>query len=274
MNMYLKDNAKAVIATLSRYYKIRNQPLEAEVLAAASPEIVDMYDHDEQYAYCNLILAVPVELYAQLADPQVFSRLLDDQINEYLQPRGEHIRWVVIQPNFEETTTATEIIRQLSQSQFGLPSADPRFQSDIFMIMPFKNTDVQKVYEDHVCVAAKNLGMTIKRGDDFWSKHYIIAEIWSAINAATIIIADCTGRNANVFYELGIAHTLGKNTILITSKKNDIPFNVQSWRAIIYKYTPPGMKIFEGELTDAIRTITASEPIEKPSTSSMDEIPF
>jgi hypothetical protein len=39
-------------------------------------------------------------------------------------------------------------------------------------------------------------------------------DVWNSIYSSSIIIADCTGRNPNVFYELGIAHTLGKPVIL------------------------------------------------------------
>ena len=76
----------------------------------------------------------------------------------------------------------------------------------------------------------------------------MIRDIWRAIGAAQFIIADVTGRNPNVFYELGIAHTLGKDVILITQDSGDIPFDLTHLRHIQYDYTPRGMKSFEEKL--------------------------
>jgi hypothetical protein len=99
---------------------------------------------------------------------------------------------------------------------------------------------------------AESLGLEIKLGDDFFSKHDILREIWSAIYNSKFVIADCTKKNANVFYELGIAHTLGKPAIMIAQNKDDIPFDVQGKRYIIYENTAGGLQVFEAQLKDAI----------------------
>jgi hypothetical protein len=46
-----------------------------------------------------------------------------------------------------------------------------------------------------------------------------------------VVICDCTGRNPNVFYEIGIAHTLGREVILITQNPEDIPFDLRHLRS-------------------------------------------
>lgn len=137
---------------------------------------------------------------------------------------------------------------------FGEPSFDAQFRCDVFMVMPFAE-DFQPIYTDHIIplIDAKNL--EIKRGDDFFAKHSIMTDIWSAIFASNLVIGDCTGQNANVFYELGIAHTLGRPTILITQDLDDIPFDLRHLRIIQYEYTPPGMKKFEEKLADAIEKL-------------------
>jgi hypothetical protein len=56
---------------------------------------------------------------------------------------------------------------------------------------------------------AGRLGITSTRADDFFAANSIISDVWNAITDAKVLVADCTGRNPNVFYELGIAHTLG-----------------------------------------------------------------
>jgi len=79
---------------------------------------------------------------------------------------------------------------------------------------------------------------------------------------AQLVIADCTGKNPNVFCEIGMAHTVGKPVILITQKREHVPFDLQDTRYITYDYTPPGMTKFEAELAQTLRTelkITATE---------------
>jgi len=54
------------------------------------------------------------------------------------------------------------------------------------------------------------------------------------IQQSRLCIADLTGRNPNVLYELGIAQTLGKPCILLTQDINDVPFDIRQYRVIQY----------------------------------------
>lgn len=138
----------------------------------------------------------------------------------------------------------------VSSPIFGLPST--RFQkADIFMVMPFLEK-LKPVYEDHIRNVAGKLGASIARGDDFFTSSSIVADVWNAITSCKIVIAECTGRNPNVFYEIGIAHTIGKPVILISQNKDDIPFDVRHIRSIFYEYTPRGMSEFEQILTKTL----------------------
>ena len=81
--------------------------------------------------------------------------------------------------------------------------------SSIFLIMPFKekwSNDIFDVIQD----IANTTKCKLIRGDNLFEPSVIIDDIWREINKAEIVIADITIHNANVFYELGIAHTLGK----------------------------------------------------------------
>jgi len=73
-----------------------------------------------------------------------------------------------------------------------------------------------------------------------------------------VIVADCTGKNPNVFYELGIAHTLGKPVIIITQSARRYPFDIKHIRYIQYEYTPGGLKSFEKKLAEFLREATKS----------------
>jgi hypothetical protein len=126
--------------------------------------------------------------------------------------------------------------------------------SDIFVLMPFSD-DLLPVYQDHIRSTAEDVGLSISRADDVFATSSIIADIWQAINNCKLVIADCTGRNPNVFYEIGIAHTVGKPTVLITQSMDDIPFDLRHIRCIVYKYTPRGMTQFD----DALKKTLESE---------------
>ena len=129
---------------------------------------------------------------------------------------------------------------------FGRPSQPPT-PAEVFVVMPFAH-EVKTVYEDHVKAVTQRLGLTAVRADDFFAANSIISDVWNAINQAQILIADCTGRNPNVFYELGIAHTLGKPVILIAQSVDDIPFDIRHIRIILYNFTPQGMRDFESAM--------------------------
>jgi hypothetical protein len=133
-----------------------------------------------------------------------------------------------------------------------------RYKSDILVLMPFAS-EIKPVYEDHMKAVAAKLGMSISRADDFFTSERIMDEIWTAMLNATILIADCTHRNPNVFYEIGLAHAIGKPTILMTQDADDVPFDLRHRRYIEYAYTPRGMKEFEVALEQTIRTITTED---------------
>jgi hypothetical protein len=123
---------------------------------------------------------------------------------------------------------------------------------DVFVLMSFA-PDLRPIYEDHILKVTKALNLIAKRADDFFSAHHIMSDVWEALNAARLIIADCTGRNPNVFYEIGVAHTLGRPVVLITQRGDDVPFDLRAIRYIQFDYTPRGMAEFEQRLESTLR---------------------
>ena len=159
---------------------------------------------------------------------------------------GQHLRT----PPYSEVGKSKLIVNPL----FGKPQKKEQYKAYAFMVMPFKD-ELRPVYEDHVKPVVNQLGMSIKRADDFFANQGIMEDIWSAINEAELVVADCTDKNPNVFYEIGIAHTLGKPTILLTQNPDDVPFDLRHLRYIKYDFTPRGMKEFMSSLEDAIKKI-------------------
>lgn len=102
-----------------------------------------------------------------------------------------------------------------------------------FVIMSF-SPEYESVYRQLIKPAAEPFGLKVLRADDIYSPGVITEQIRAAIHQSVICIADVTGKNPNVLYEVGIAHTLGKPTILLTQSVEQIPFDLRAFRVVIY----------------------------------------
>jgi hypothetical protein len=153
-----------------------------------------------------------------------------------------------VDSNFDEISEVPNI--PFSNSIFGQP--DKKYTYDLFMLMPFA-PELKPIYDDHIKKVAYSLSLSITRADDFFSPTVIMQDIWSAIFHTSILIADCTGKNPNVFYEIGIAHALNKPVILITQNPDDVPFDLRHRRYIHYDLSRRGFEKFEHDLTLSIQ---------------------
>lgn len=172
-------------------------------------------------------------------------QLVRQELIQFNKPYVKLLQWGfdAVKSNFvEDEQSASNSVANFIKFDplFGLPAALSQFKADVFVMMPFK-PELKHVYDDCMKPAAQSLNLTINRGDDFFTKHTIMTDIWSAIYHCRLVIADCTGKNANVFYELGLAHTVGKPVVLIAQSGDDIPFDVQAHRYIIYTDTSDGL---------------------------------
>jgi nucleoside 2-deoxyribosyltransferase len=78
-----------------------------------------------------------------------------------------------------------------------------------------------------------------------FSTDVVIEDVWEGINSSTFVIADVTGRNPNVMYEVGMAHTVGKPVLLMTQTMDDVPFDLKHRRCVVYEFTPRGCERLE-----------------------------
>ena len=137
---------------------------------------------------------------------------------------------------------------------FGKPLGNRQFQSDIFTIMPFA-PEFDPVYRGVIKPLTDEMQLRCVRGDEFASQRgSIIEEVWAALNNCRLVIADITGGNDNVFYELGIAHTLNKPAIILTQAETPegVPFDIRHLRYIPYRNTDEGRLRLRAELQTAI----------------------
>jgi hypothetical protein len=108
-----------------------------------------------------------------------------------------------------------------------------------FVIMPFA-LPIGGYYELIYEPAIKKTGLTPVRADtDIFGTGKIIEQIWTGLQRAKVLVAELTGRNPNVLYELGLAHALHKPVVLISSNEADVPFDVRHVRVIYYDVNDP-----------------------------------
>jgi hypothetical protein len=108
--------------------------------------------------------------------------------------------------------------------------------------MPFAE-EFNEVYEHAIVPAAETAGFLCHRADDAVGPNAIISDIIESIFAADVIVADVTGSNPNVFYELGVAHTIDNKTIMICEKTDKpLPFDLAAYRVIFYRKTIEGIR--------------------------------
>ena len=92
--------------------------------------------------------------------------------------------------------------------------------------MPF-DKEFEGVYLGFIKPVLTDAGFAVDRADDIESQQNILRDIIEKIDQSNLVIADLTGDNPNVFYELGLAHALRKPVILITQRVADVPFRLE-----------------------------------------------
>jgi hypothetical protein len=133
-------------------------------------------------------------------------------------------------------------------------SAETELQSTapkpfVLVLMPFSK-DFDDVYQIGIKEACAAAGAHCERVDEQLFDGSILVRIFNQIAKSDAIVADMTGRNPNVFYEIGYAHALGKRTILLTRLAEDIPFDLQHFSHIIYGSSLVRLR---AELTSRVR---------------------
>lgn len=124
-----------------------------------------------------------------------------------------------------------------------------------FIVMPFSLEWSDDVHQT-LSGSCKALAVQPMRGDDVFTPTDILVDIWQSINVADFVIADITGRNPNVLYELGIAHTLAKPVLIISQSAGDIPIDLSTRRIIIYGQTDSRwQEMLEQKVSKAIQEI-------------------
>jgi hypothetical protein len=120
-------------------------------------------------------------------------------------------------------------------------SREPRvreFLDTCFVMMPFGEW-FDRYYQEIYAPAIKEAGYEPVRADELFTTGSVVEQIWEQIEKAKLLLADLSGKNANVFYELGLAHAARKPVIFTAAVVEDVPFDLRHLRVIIYDIREP-----------------------------------
>jgi hypothetical protein len=98
------------------------------------------------------------------------------------------------------------------------------------------------------------------RADSIWEESTVIQEVFNLIFRSQVVVVDFTGKNPNVMYETGIAHTLGKHVVPITQAMDDVPFDMRHHRVLKYLKNGEGLAALQGELAKKLKQFSVQPP--------------
>lgn len=232
----------------------------------ALPCIFGIEGTEDEVAYVGQIInarfsgtSISLEVSFDRDIPPLQNEMLYDQSSQLGIDSFEFSRnhWAVKEVDLYRFLLCNTKARRQRPTVFNLPeheNIDPTLAS---AMMPF-DAGFTAVYAS-IKKAALNAGFDCKRADDIWEHASIIQDVVSLIDQSKVVICDCSGRNPNVFYEAGIAHTLGREVILITQSEYDIPFDLRHLRYIKYLNNSEGLAALTRSLQSRMRTIIDRE---------------
>ncbi|MDT0278158.1 hypothetical protein [Blastococcus goldschmidtiae] len=247
--LVLTDRARAAVAPQSDNERVT--AFRDAVLAA--PDLSDVYNYyrgeslpDAQY-FTNALtdrFRIPSDKVAE------FQQVFDESIRsaDLLDVSGPRPR--LIDVGRDEEHRGQQSTKALSKSRAAVPIG-----SSCFVMQPFAGP-LGAYYESIFKPAILQAGLTPLRADaEIFATGKIIDQIWRGIREATVLVAELTTKNANVFYELGLAHALEKPVVLVSSNEQDVPFDLRHIRVIVYDQTDPfwGQKLID-KVADNIRS--------------------
>lgn len=117
-----------------------------------------------------------------------------------------------------------------------------------FIVMQFTE-EYNNLYKEVIKPICEEFGFDVERADEFYTSTPILSDIVKSIKNSSIIIAEITPDNPNVFYEVGYAHAINKPTILLSDKKREkLPFDISGFRTLFYENSIAGKTQVEKSL--------------------------
>ncbi len=109
-----------------------------------------------------------------------------------------------------------------------------------------------------IAAACREVGIEPVRADGLSRAGEITEQVFRRLRDDDVVIADLTGANANVMYELGLRHTRGKITLQV-GEFSRLPFDVNVIRTVMFSRSPHGLITARNELQQLLRSALAGQ---------------
>lgn len=188
--------------------------------------------------------------------PPLTNRLVWDHRGRFDMPEDFEFsrnHWAVKELDIYQFLLGNIRPRRQRPSVFQIAEHEAIEQQLVSVMMPF-DAGFANAYAA-IQQAAVNCGLLSRRADEIWEAPGIIQDVVNLIDRARIVVCDCTSRNPNVFYEAGIAHTLGREVILITQSAQDVPFDLRHLRYVLYLNNQEGLAALTQAVQGRMQTI-------------------
>lgn len=152
---------------------------------------------------------------------------------------------------------------------FAMPS-DLRIDERLVSVMIPFSSSFRPVYLA-IESACESVGMKCKKADDIWETSTFIQDIFNLLFRSRAVVVDFSSKNANVMYETGIAHMLGREVIPITQSYDDVPSDMRHHRVLRYLANSEGLQELSVKLAAKIKTFSPSNSMDRPFD---DDLPF
>lgn len=157
-------------------------------------------------------------------------------------------------PEEEEYISARPADRRITFAPNVFDIPDLPVEPDLVSVMTPMSRDFAATYAA-IRRACKGVGLRCLKADDIWEESAIVQDIFNLVFQSQIVIVDFSGRNANVMYETGIAHTLGKHVVPISQSLDDVPFDLRHHRVLRYLNNAEGLRELERKLAGRLRRL-------------------
>lgn len=107
--------------------------------------------------------------------------------------------------------------------------------NEAFIVMEFKRPDVENLYNHAIRPVLENLDIEPKRVDRYEFEGQITEEIVRNLHTCRFVVAECSRKNPNVFFEIGYALGISKQVIFCVDKEENIPFDLKDYKFIIHE---------------------------------------
>jgi len=120
----------------------------------------------------------------------------------------------------------------------------------VFCVMPFSEPWSHAVWTAFIEPAITAAGLKARRGDTTLRTGKLIQNVWNEILESGCVIADLSAFNPNVYYELGMAHALGRDAYVLVQKGTNLPADLKGSHYL--EYEPTDLPAAKRDLQDKL----------------------